>query len=128
MSKSHVSIEQKICKVTGKPYETNGLLLDRRMKDSLEHHTVTGWGISPEVQQKFDEGFFVLVVCDESKSDKTPNGNIKPEGAYRLGEIVYLKEKAFFEIFNVPKETMSKRICFIGQDLYKFLQKLESQL
>ena len=95
MNKSHVSMEQHMCIVTGKPYGTGTILLDRRLKDSMERNTITGNGISPEVQEKFDEGYLALIGIDESKSEVRSNGNINPEDAYRTGEVVYLKEKVF---------------------------------
>jgi len=132
MSKSHVSLEQKICVVTGQPYDTDNLLLDTRidretgrLKQSLKLNTITGWGISPEVQEKFDNGFYALVGCDEHKSEKFSNGTINPEGAYRTGEIIYMKAEAFHRIFNTNAEAMKKKVAFIGDDVIEFLKDLE---
>ena len=49
--KSHVSIEQHICLVCGAAFETGSILLDRRLRASMEHHTKTGWGLCPEHQK-----------------------------------------------------------------------------
>jgi len=116
--KSHVSLEQKICIVTAKPYETNSLLLDRSLKNSLEKETITGWGFSPEVQEKIDEGFVALVEIDYEKSTKE-DGKITPEGAYRLGTIAYIKRDAFEKIFD-RKDI--KNMSWIDSYLIKFLQ------
>lgn len=51
MSKSHVSVGQKICVVMWKPYDA-GIILDRRLKNSLESTTLTGLGLCPEVKKK----------------------------------------------------------------------------
>jgi hypothetical protein len=43
--KSHVSQEQQLCLVCGTTFATGSLLLDRRLRASLKHHTMTGWGL-----------------------------------------------------------------------------------
>lgn len=118
--KSHVSMVQKICIVTGKAFDTNELLLDTRLKDSLERHTITGWGISPEVQEKLDEGYIALVGIDEKKSTIT-NGIIKPEDAFRAGETIYVKEEVFSKIFNI--EVPKSKISFVDTEVISFLKE-----
>ena len=100
MEKSYVSMEKKVCAVCTKEFETNSILLDRRLRNSMERYTVTGFGHCPECQAKIDEGFLALVVIDPSKSERLPNGNMSAEGAWRTGEIIFLKRSC--KIF-VPK-------------------------
>lgn len=118
--KSHVSMVQKICIVTGKAFDTNELLLDTRLKESLERHTITGWGISPEVQEKLDEGYIALVGVDEKKSTIT-NGIIKPEDAFRTGEVIYVKEEVFFKIFDM--EAPKGKVSFVDTEVISFLKE-----
>src|SRR5215467_9695541 len=66
--KSHVSLEQHTCLVCMKSYGTGALLLDRRLRATLEHHTLTGWGLCPEHQKMNQEGFVALIECDPEKS------------------------------------------------------------
>lgn len=40
--KSYVTLEQKICVVCGRSYDTGSLLLDKRLRERFEHHTITG--------------------------------------------------------------------------------------
>lgn len=103
--KSYVSLEQKVCPITGKTFDTNSILMDTRLKDSFDKYTVTGWEICPEVQQQLDKGFVALVEIDEEKSSKRANGRYKPEDVYRTGNICYLKTEAFKNIFNVELNT-----------------------
>ena len=119
MEKSHVSLEQKMCIVTGKPYDTDALLLDRRLKKSMEKYSVTGWGISPEVQEKIDEGYIALVEIDHKKSEKQTDGSIFPQDAYRLGRIAYLKKDVMLELSDKVIERMTWADS-------KFLDYLES--
>src|SRR3546814_5168048 len=46
--KSHVSLEQHVCLVCGVAFDTGAILLDKRLRASLERHTATGWGLRSE--------------------------------------------------------------------------------
>lgn len=111
MEKSHVSMEQRKCKICTKDYDTNAILLDRRLKASMERHTLTGWGICPECQGKIDTGFIAMIVIDANKSEII-NGIIKPSDAWRTGEILFMKKEPAMNILNpFPGE-----ISFIDQE------------
>jgi hypothetical protein len=99
--KSHVSMEQKMCPVCGKVEDSGSILLDRRLKQSMEQHTVTGYALCKLHQKLKDEGYMFLVVCDETKSNINSN-NIKMEDAYRTGEIIQIKRDVFSKMFTVP--------------------------
>ena len=60
--KSHVSLEQHVCLVCGKAFDTGTILLDKRLRASMEHHTKTGWGLCPEHQKLADDGFVALAT------------------------------------------------------------------
>jgi hypothetical protein len=101
--KSHVSLEHHVCLVCGTAFDTGNILLDKRLRASLERHTSTGWGLCDEHRRLFDEGFVALVECDPERSGK-PTGadHLKPEAAYRTGRLAHLKREAFAGVFNVP--------------------------
>lgn len=40
--KSHVSLEQHVCLVCGTAFDTGAILLDKRLRASMERHTATG--------------------------------------------------------------------------------------
>lgn len=104
MEKSHVSMEQKKCIICTKDYESGVILLDKKLKASMERHTLTGWGICPDCQAKIDESYFPLVVIDTAKSEITTSGNIKSDSAWRTGEIIFLKKNVAEQIFTpMPK-------------------------
>lgn len=101
--KSHVSLEQHVCLVCGTRFDTGAILLDRRLRASMERHTATGWGLCPEHQKLFDDGFVALVECDPQRSGSPAGGGrVKPEQAYRTGRLAHLKREAFAQVFNVP--------------------------
>ena len=100
--KSRVSLEQHVCLVCGAAFDTGSILLDRRLRASMEHHTATGWGLCPEHQKLSDEGFVTLVECDPKRSGSPSGGaRLKPDQAYRTGRLVHLKRDKFASLFNV---------------------------
>lgn len=99
--KSHVSLEQHVCLVCGKPFDTNTILLDKRLRASMGRHTATGWGLCPEHQKLSDDGFVALVECDPQRSG-SPAGHLKPEQAYRTGRLAHLRRAVFVQVFNMP--------------------------
>jgi len=100
--KSHVSLERRVCLVCGISFDSGALLLDTRLRASLERYTTTGWGLCPEHQQRFDEGFVALIECDPQRSGaKSGSNHIKPEDAYRTGCVAHLKREVFAQVFDV---------------------------
>lgn len=101
--KSHVSLEQHVCLVCGTRFDAGAILLDKRLRASMERHTATGWGLCPEHQKLSDDGFVALVECDPQRSGSPAGGGrVKPEQAYRTGRLAHLKREAFAHVFNVP--------------------------
>ena len=99
--KSHVSLEQHVCLVCGARFDTGAILLDKRLRASMEHHTATGWGLCPEHQKLADDGFVALVECDPQRSGSA-GARMKPEQAYRTGRLAHLKRHVFAKVFDVP--------------------------
>ncbi|WP_269633247.1 ATPase [Pelomonas sp. BJYL3] len=99
--KSHVSMEQRVCLVCGQAFDTGAILLNKRLRASMERHTTTGWGLCAEHQKLADDGFVALVECDPQRS-RSPGGRLKPEQAYRTGRLAHLKRHVFANVFNVP--------------------------
>ena len=79
--KSHVSLEQHVCLVCGTAFDTGAVLLDKRLRASMERHTATGWGLCPEHRKLADDGFVALVECDPQRSGSQAGGRMKPEQA-----------------------------------------------
>ena len=101
--KSHVSLEQHVCLVCGSPFDTGSILLDKRLRASMERHTTTGWGLCPEHQKLSDDGFVALVECDPQRSGSpTSAARLRPEQAYRTGRLAHLKREVCTKVFNVP--------------------------
>ncbi len=101
MSKSHVSMETKQCLVCAKEFNV-GVLLDRRLRDSLEPKTLTGYGLCDEHNKLFKDEYIALIGVDESKSTVETNGNILPHNAYRTGNVIHVKYSVLEGFFNIP--------------------------
>ena len=122
--KSHVSLEQHVCLVCGKPFDTGAILLDKRLRASMERHTMTGWGLCPEHQKLSDDGFVALVECDPRRSGSAAGGRLKPEQAYRTGRLAHLRRAVFAQVFNVPID--DKQACVFVEP--GVIDQLESML
>lgn len=120
MDKSYVTMEQKVCIVCGQTYDTNALLLDQRLRQRFDRHTVTGWGMCTEHQKLKDDGYIALIGCDETKMEAS-NNNIQPEDAYRTGEIAHIRADAFPRIFNSQPPTHG--VVFCDREVILILQK-----
>src|SRR3546814_2187397 len=101
--KSHVSLEQHACLVCGARFDTGAILLDKRLRASMERHTATGWGLCPEHQTLPDAGFVALADCDpqRSASPSAPD-RMQPEQPYRPGRFAHLQRALCARLFTVP--------------------------
>jgi hypothetical protein len=123
--KSHVSLEQHVCLVCGAAFDTGSLLLDRRLRASMERHTKTGWGLCPEHQKLADDGFVALVECDPQRSGAPGAGRMKPEQAYRTGRLAHLRRAVFAQVFNAPID--DEQACvFVEPGVIEQLQAMKA--
>ena len=123
--KSYVTLERHICPVCTKEHNSGSLLMDMRLRDSFEHHTLNGWGLCDEHQKQADDGYVFLVGADESKSKKNQNGTLTLEGAHRTGEIVSIRKHVAEQIFTgviIPENG----IMFCGSDVITKLQEMQA--
>jgi len=118
MEKSYVSMGQGVCIVCGKVFDDGTILLDRRLKNSMDRYTVTGWGMCPEDKKKKKAGYVALVgVKNQGDGQK-----MKPEEADRTGVIAHLRKEAFEELFKC--EAPPKMVAFVDEEILARLEKL----
>lgn len=118
-NKSYVTLEQKVCIVCGKPYDTGNLLLDKRLGKTFDKYTVSGLGMCPDDAKKRDEGYIALIGCT---NPPTASDTMRPEEAKRSGEIAHIGNGAFSQIFNVPAP--EKGVAFVEQAVIEHLKRL----
>jgi len=118
MEKSYVSLEKKICAICGNEFETNAILMDRRLKNSMEHYTVTGMGHCKDCQAKIDDNYIAFVEVNNILSH---GDTLKNENANRTGQIVWVKKHVVDEIFSTKTTTP---MVFTEPDVIKYLTNL----
>ena len=120
--KSWVSMAQKQCMVCGKTYDTGEILLDKRLRASMERTTLVGTGLCPEHEQLYTAGYLALVECDP---EKTPKGkaSIKQEEAYRTGVLVHIRYEVAERLFNNPIPR-KQPMAFVEPGVVAYLKKL----
>ena len=121
MTKSCVSVERNVCLVCAKTFDTNAILINKRLCENMEPYTVTGWSLCPEHQKLHEDGYVALVVIDPDHSALP----YKPETVCRLGKIMHIKRSAWAKIFDTsaPEGPMA----FCGEDLIEKLARLTEQ-
>ena len=107
--KSYVTIEQNICPVCTKKHDTGAILMNKRLRNSFEQSTLTGWGLCKECEKLHSDGYLALVAIDETKS-KRP---YKPDTVYRTGEIAHIRYEMAEQIFNVEYSLRKYPFIFV---------------
>lgn len=122
MDKSYVTLEQHKCIVCTKDYDTNALLLDRRLRPTFERYTVTGWGLCPECSKKESEGFIALVEVDPTKCEMRVNA--KPDEVWRTGTIAWIKAEVFPQVFKNTPVPLT-HVAWVEPDVILALQSMQ---
>ena len=121
--KSHVAIERAVCPICGITYDTDTVLLDKRMKDSLENPMPpTHYAPCKEHQELLEDGYIALVGVNEELSTIV-DGKIDQEGAYRTGTFAFVKKLAFNKIFAGVEEPYPPMI-FVQEEVFETISKL----
>ena len=123
--KSYVSIEKKQCPICGTLHNV-GILLDRRLKDSMEQSTVTGYDLCPEHKELHENGYIALVVPAISPTEGVTH--LKVETA-RSGKYLHIKREVLKNILvNVPAEHIELPMLFIGEDTFSWFEQQTNQI
>ena len=123
--KSYVSTEQACCPVCGKLRDTGTILLDKRLKDSMERYTVTGYDLCPEHKELHENGFIALVVPATSPAEDVTH--LKVETA-RSGKYLHIKREVLKNILvNVPAEHIELPMLFIEEDAFNWFEQQANQ-
>lgn len=108
--KSHVTMEQHHCVACGTDYDTGSILLDKRLRQQFDRHTITGNGICPDCDVYAQRGYVFALECkDNTQSDPKPTGTG-----------MWIKREAMTSMFTVPVAPKHKFI-FIEESAMKKL-------
>ena len=123
--KSYVSIEKKQCPICGTLHDV-GILLDRRLKDSMEQYTVTGYDLWPKHKELHEKGFIALVETAILPTEGVTH--LKVETA-RSGKYLHIKREVLKNIFvNVPAEHIELPMLFINEDAFNWFEQQTNQI
>lgn len=93
----YVAMGQHICRVCGHAFDSGEILLHRNLRSIPKNARVTGWGLCPEHQKLYDDGYIALI---EAKNP--PNGTtMHLEDANRTGRLVHIRREVAIDIFNI---------------------------
>lgn len=111
--KSHVGMGHDLCPVCLKSTNET-VLLDKRMRPTLDRYNFTGWSMCSEHQKMLDDGYVAIV--------ETSNPNPTLSNAVRTGQIAHIRKSVWPEIFNtsVPEQML----CFAPKEVLEFLKTI----
>lgn len=118
--KSYVGLETNICIVCGKEFDTGALFMDKRLRNTLDRHNCTGWGMCEEHQKLYDDGYVALVEIDPAASTPSKNNTVKPEDAFRTGAVIHMRNEVYDDMFNLPLP--EKGIAFIDPEVMEIIK------
>lgn len=97
MSKSYVTMEQKVCLICRLTFETNCILLDTRMQERFEAHTITGTGQCDECIGMNNKGYVALVGANGPRDG---GDTLEPEDAVYTEEYLWLQRYVAEQIID----------------------------
>ena len=123
--KSYVTMEQHICPVCGKTFDTGNIIMDKRLKESFDSKTVTGYGLCEEHEELFNQGYVALIEIDEKKSNLAgKNKDIHSKDVYRTGNLAHIKIDIFRNIFSFSPPHRNQAYVFVEEGLIEKLKLL----
>ena len=112
--KSYVSIEKKQCPICGTLHDV-GILLDTRLRDSMEQSTVTGYDLCPEHKELHESGYIAFIGVANNYHPQDNKGHVSD--APRTGEYIHMRrELAKQMIPNMPDDHLAQPLVFIPQE------------
>lgn len=117
-NKSHVSMEQKVCPCCDKVFDSGSILLDTRLKDSLDRNTVTGFKLCDECHK---EGYVLLVEINNVDE----SGTIKASDANRTGRSIYVINDIYLQMF---KQSELRPMVYIGKEIFDDILRLHNEI
>ena len=122
MEKSFVTLEQNVCPICGKVFETDNLLMDTRIRngklmETFDKYTVTCYSICEECQKMIDEGRVALVEINEPSD---PN-NLTLDNVDRTGKIGWMKRDIVQQLITEFPE--DKFMCYVKNGFFKEMEE-----
>ena len=122
MEKSFVTLEQNVCPICTKVFETGNLLMDTRIRngklmETFDKYTVSGYSICEECQKMIDDGRVALVEINEPSD---PN-NLTLDNVDRTGKIGWMKRDIVQQF--IPEFPEDKFMCYVENGFFKEMEE-----
>lgn len=101
MEKSYVTMELRRCTVCGQDFDSGAILIDQKLRNRFDMHTLTGMGLCPEHEKLHKAGYVALVEIDPEKSHAGTKKILKPDEVWRTGTLMHMRRTVARQIFNV---------------------------
>lgn len=122
MEKSFVTLEQNVCPICGKVFETGNLLMDTRIRngklmETFDKYTITGYSICEECQKMIDDGHVALVEINEPYDID----GMMPDNVDRTGKIGWMKRDIVQQL--IPEFPEDKFMCYVENGFFKEMEE-----
>ena len=122
MEKSFVTLEQNVCPICGKIFETGNLLMDNRIRngklmETFDKYTITGYSICEECQKMVDDGRVALVEINEPYDID----GMMPDNVDRTGKVGWMKREAVRQY--LPEFPEDKFMCYVENGFFKEMEE-----
>lgn len=120
MDKSHVTMEQHQCPICLAVFDTGNILLDKHLRKTFKHQTLTGHSPCTSCEEKLSQDFIALIETSGTREGQTTSLDVP-----RSGNLVFVKREVFSQIFNVPPPAADKPpMVFIEPGVIEQLQAM----
>ena len=110
-----------ICPVCGKSHSGKEIFIHKQLKP-IKEVPITGTSLCEEHQKLSDDGYIALVVIDLDKSTNVDDTRLKPEDAYRTGDIMHMRREVYSRMFDNHDEPHD--MTYIDMELYTKLKTM----
>ena len=122
MEKSFVTLEQNVCPICTKVFETGNLLMDTRIRngklmETFDKCTITGYSVCEECQKMIDEGRVALVEINEPSD----SNNLTLDNVDRTGKIGWMKRDIVQQL--IPEFPEDKFMCYVENGFFKEMEE-----
>ena len=101
------------------PTVTTVVCYYKRLRNSMERHTITGYGLCEEHDRLNQEGYIMLVAA-KNPADKA---TMQVGEAERTGEVAAIKREVFMQLFNVPAAQAQLPMVYVEPEVIEVLKQ-----
>ena len=116
-NRQYVGMGVHVCPVCLKEHD-EVVLIDKRLRPTLERRNFLGWAMCPEHEAYWQEGYIALIECTDEHPPTLEEAN-------RTGVFAHVRKEAWPHIFNMP--TPDKPMVFVQQGVIDQLRAMMPQ-